>query len=115
MPAKGTGNPAYVYRHNHAYILKVCAGCGEEKLVRVSGEFCSRSCSLRTQHADGPRAVMPSGADHYAWKGESASYTAHHNRVVRARGPAGHCEQRADFGCRSLKYEWAHVHGTDPW
>lgn len=114
MPAKGARNPAYVYKNKHPYILKVCAGCGEEKLIRTTGEFCSRGCSLRAQHAAGPRAEMPSGSDHYAWKESGASYVAHHNRVLHARGKADHCELRAEAGCRSRKYEWAHTHGTAP-
>jgi len=37
-----------------------------------------------------------------------------HNRVMRARGRAGHCEWREEAGCASTTYEWAHLHDTDP-
>lgn len=112
-------NPEYVYRENdtkrkHPYIYKECEGCGEVKLIGARNAFCSRTCSLRAQHAAGPRATMPSGAEHYKWMESGTGYAANHARVLRARGPAVHCENRAEAGCASIKYEWAHVHGTDP-
>lgn len=35
-------------------------------------------------------------------------------RVVRSRGRADHCEWRPSAHCTSTKYEWSHIHGTDP-
>jgi hypothetical protein len=108
-------NPNYerIPGDSHPYQHKACEGCGEVKLIRVDLRYCSKSCSARKQHADG-RSRQVSGAEHYAWKGSDAGYQALHNRVTRARGNADHCEQRPEAGCRSVKYEWAHVHGTDP-
>jgi len=50
------------------------------------------------------------GPAHHSWKGASASYTALHNRVYRARGKASCCEQ---CGAGDRRYEWAMRHGTD--
>jgi DNA-binding XRE family transcriptional regulator len=111
-------NPNYVFRdtdtkRSKPYILKACAGCGEEKLIRTTGKYCSKSCSALQQHADG-RSRQLSGTEHYKWKGSEAGYQALHNRVIKARGKADQCANRETEGCVSEKYEWAHIHGTDP-
>jgi hypothetical protein len=90
-----------------------CEQCGQPAVVRPGGRFCSKTCSVITQHAEG-RITHHSGSEHYAWKGSAAGYQALHNRVIHLRGRAAHCEWRATAGCRSIKYEWAHLHGTDP-
>lgn len=111
-------NLNYVYLdtdpgRKHPYELKGCEGCGEVSLIAARGKYCSRACSARKQHSEG-RSRQVSGSEHYAWKGDKAKYQALHNRVMRARGRADSCELRAEMGCESTKYEWAHVHGTDP-
>lgn len=93
--------------------MKPCEGCGETKLIRADKKFCSRSCSVSKQHADG-RIRQAKGPGHYKWKGSDAKYQALHMRVLRERGRADHCAWRETAGCRSIKYEWAHIHGTDP-
>jgi hypothetical protein len=90
-----------------------CGGCGKTVLVRAGQVTCSTSCRTRKQHADGV-ITFHRGADHPAWKGSDAGYQALHNRVMHERGRADHCERRRQAGCRSITYEWAHLHGTDP-
>jgi hypothetical protein len=98
-----------------AYVWVTCETCGNVALVRTDGSrrFCSKSCAVAKQHVQG-KSRQASGDEHYAWKGSEAKYQALHNRVMRARGRAGHCERRAEVGCKSLTYEWAHIHDTDP-
>jgi transposase-like protein len=98
-----------------AHVQITCSRCGNEALVRVDGSqrFCSKSCSTFAQHADG-RSRQASGEEHYAWKGQDAQYQARHMRVIRSRGRADRCEWRSSAHCASVKYEWSHIHGTDP-
>jgi hypothetical protein len=109
-------NPEYIYKESGSrskpYIYKKCEGCGEVKLIRVTGKNCSRPCAIRKMHADG-LSRQASGPEHYRWKGSDAGYQAMHHRIVTARGRARHCELRASAGCSSITYEWAHIHGTD--
>ena len=111
-------NPAYIYPDNgpgkgKPHMWRVCEECGELKLIANQSKLCSRACGARRQHREG-RSRQLSGTDHYAWKGSDAGYQALHNRVMKARGVANHCEWREQAGCVSQKYEWAHVHDTDP-
>lgn len=98
-----------------AYARINCEQCGEPALVRADGSkrFCSKRCAVLKQHAEG-RSRQVSGSEHYAWKGADAKYQALHMRVIRARGSSDHCEWRASADCVSRKYEWSHIHGTDP-
>lgn len=98
-----------------AHVEITCEQCGNAALVRAdsSRRFCSKSCAVRTQHAQG-KSRQASGPEHYKWLGADAGYQALHMRVMRARGRASHCEWRETAGCCSRKYEWAHAHGTDP-
>jgi hypothetical protein len=43
------------------------------------------------------------------WRGDSASYSAFHKRVVAARGPADHCSLNCNSG--NTRYEWANLTG----
>lgn len=111
-------NPEYEYvtdEHGRTRAMQriACAQCGETALVRAGQRFCSRRCAVLYQHASG-QSRQASGPEHYAWKGSDAKYQALHMRVIRARGRADHCEWRDERGCASRKYEWAHLHGTDP-
>jgi hypothetical protein len=90
-----------------------CEQCGNPALVRAGHRFCSKACAVLKQHADG-KSRQASGPEHYAWKGSDAGYQALHMRIIRSRGRADHCEWRDKAGCKSRKYEWAHLHGTDP-
>lgn len=113
-------NPAYEYIPDargieRARVRITCEQCGKSALVRTDGHrrFCSKSCAVLTQHAGG-LSRQAKGSEHYAWKGSAAGYQALHNRVIRARGRADHCELRESAGCKSITYEWAHTHDTDP-
>jgi transposase-like protein len=87
-----------------------CNVCGEITWKRAGMRFCSRSCAVTRQHEEQPMPT-PKGAEHYAWLGADAGYKAVHARLHRTRGSADHCEN----GCvSSRRYEWAHIHGTDP-
>lgn len=50
------------------------------------------------------------GAKHGSWKGESAGYTALHDRVKRARGTPSECK-RCGVTDPSMVYEWANLTG----
>ena len=109
-------NPAYIYPDNgpgkgKPHMWRVCEECGELKLIANQSKLCSRACGARRQHREG-RSRQLSGTDHYAWKGDEAGYQALHHRILAARGKADHCEWREQTGCKSRKYEWAHIHGT---
>lgn len=56
----------------------------------------------------------PSGPEHYAWKGEAASYDAKHLRLKVIRGNASTCV----WGCEDASaYDWANLTGDydDPY
>lgn len=102
------------YDDHRRRLFKIyCNLCGEIAWKRAGMRFCSKSCAVTRQHEEQPKAA-PSGQQHYAWKGEDASYGAMHLRVARSRGAADFCSNRETAGCLSRKYEWAHVHGTEP-
>jgi hypothetical protein len=110
-------NAEYVYKTNPSgrpvpYVTKSCEWCGEASLIPVRNQYCSKSCSSQSMHAKG-LARAASGPEHHRWTGENASYSASHRRIYAARGKADHCENRPSVGCWSVKYEWAHIHGTD--
>ena len=90
-----------------------CGQCGEPATVRTGGHFCSKTCAVLNQHAEG-KSRQVSGSEHYAWKGDDAGYKSFHMRVIRTRGSADHCEWRSKADCKSRKYEWAHLHETSP-
>ena len=114
-------DPRYIYKANSkgtvlAYEPIVCAQCGKDALARAktNGRFCSYACSVAWTHAQGRIPDSPSGEESPYWKGSKATYSAMHKRVVRTRGAADHCELRETAGCRSLTFQWAWIHGTDP-
>lgn len=60
--------------------------------------------------------ALPSGADHHAWRGNSAGYDSSHQRVGRRLGPAS---TRACQHCGKPARHWAYDHAdpdevTDP-
>jgi hypothetical protein len=117
-------NPEYIYKEDAkgrvlAYKQITCAFCGKQALSRVAakgrtGRFCNHACAVSFTHAQGNMPAVPRGEESPYWKGGDATYSGMHKRVVRHRGPADHCEQRETVGCRSLTYQWAWIHDTDP-
>jgi hypothetical protein len=93
-----------------------CEQCGEETLIRAQskGRFCSRACAVTWRHAQGIMPAKPRGEGSPGWKAGEATYSAMHKRVVRARGRADHCDLREAAGCKSLTFQWAWIHDTDP-
>lgn len=91
-----------------------CVACGREGKT-VKG-LCTRCYKRQLRHGD-PTVVLPRGgklgAENATWAGDSASYGGNHRRVYRARGKASHCEFQTGPAC-SARFQWAHVHGTDP-
>lgn len=95
-----------------------CKRCGAIAMKPRKGrEFCSRSCSIAWRHENGvyDAAKAKRGADHPNWKQTLSDYKSMHVRIGRERGKASACALRGSKGCASIKYEWAHIHGTDPW
>lgn len=90
-----------------------CETCGSSAMKRKGARFCSKSCSVRWQRAN-CEINYSKGSDHYAWKDDLSEYKSIHMRVNRLRGSANHCIYREERSCSSIKYEWAHIHGTDP-
>jgi hypothetical protein len=98
---------------HHKLIEIACEWCGTAAMKRRGARFCSKRCAVLRQHAAG-LARQASGSDNGHWKGSAASYQSVHQRIARQRGVASRCENRSALGCISEKYEWAHIHGTDP-
>lgn len=112
---KGSGKYIYKPGDKHPYEEKTCGFCGEIKLMRRSRTYCSKSCSTSAKWRDGLDFNIVSGERHPNWKGDQVSYEALHQRITKARGRASLCANRASAVCTSESYEWAHVHGTDPY
>lgn len=111
-------NPNYVYkdgdvRRQRPFEMKICPQCCEKKLIPVRNTFCSKSCSVSANHRQGLYKPLR-GPDSPAWKGDEVSYQNQHTRIYRLRGKASHCANREQKGCTGQRFEWAHVHGTDP-
>jgi hypothetical protein len=100
---------------------RTCSVEGCDAVTGVPGTakgLCSKHYNRWRRYGDvtivNKRPGPGNGSKHPLWKGDSATYTALHNRVYRARGKASshgceHCG-RKDADSR---YEWATVHGTD--
>lgn len=112
---KGSGKYIYKPGDKHPYEEKACGFCGETKLMRRSRTYCSKSCSTSAAWRDGVNFNLPTGEDHPHWKGDRVSYEALHHRILVARGKASECANRLTARCTSVSFEWAHVHGTDPY
>jgi hypothetical protein len=94
-----------------------------DALCKVGSEDCSIGgplirgyCGTHYQrlqiHGD-PLFVLPApkGEDHPHWSGDDISYKGMHRRLERERGKASSCVN----GCLDApRYEWAHIHDTDP-
>ena len=62
-----------------------------------------------TMRLDGTH--YPKVETHYHWAGDSVTYKGLHLRINRELGKADRCVN----GCvTTTRYEWAHIHGTDP-
>jgi hypothetical protein len=109
-------------------MIKVnCKECGKEfstypcRVKSGAGKFCSRKCYEPTRikeltnngnetrfkpgHQTSENRVMPSGADHKAWKGQEVGYRGMHYWVIRQKGKAQKCSK-----CGSTKsVQWANV------
>lgn len=83
-------------------------------MKRAGARFCSKRCSVTWQRAN---CVInyAEGSRGGQWVGDMAQYKTIHQRIKRARGVAAMCELRESVGCSSRKYEWSHVHETDPY
>lgn len=57
-----------------------------------------------------PHGSFPRGKEHPDWVGDDITYRGMHSRIQQARGRANSCVN----GCESTRYEWAHIHNTDP-
>jgi hypothetical protein len=112
---KGSGKYVYKPGDKHPYEKKPCGFCGETKLMRRSGSFCSKSCTTSAHWRDGVDFNLPKGENNASWKGDQVSYAALHHRILVARGKASMCVNRPSFGCTSISFEWAHIHDTDPY
>jgi hypothetical protein len=94
--------------HN-PYEPRVCEGCGEVRMIKRNGRFCSADCA---PHAGSPRPGQRPphpglGAEHHSWIGDRAGYIARHQRVYRSRGKATSCV----WGCPATLYHWANLTG----
>lgn len=61
-----------------------------------------------------PRKTRLSGSGHPGWKGRDVGYFGMHDRVRFWRGKADHCIHRAAIGCTSQRFQWAHIHDSEP-
>lgn len=83
---------------------------------RSTARFCSKACACSASHAAGVFDASKSrkGAERYNYKPTLTEYKSIHARISRERGSAQSCVLRPLVGCSSGKYEWSHIHGTDP-
>lgn len=101
-----------------------CKHCHVEFLQRRAGKqtkvYCTQSCGLRGQWADGLRVSgrigktpwnkgmeMPRLEKSHSWKGDDAGYDARHKRAYSIWGAPNKCE-----GCGTeiaRKFEWANI------
>lgn len=110
-------NPNYVYkegdvRKRRPFEKKICPSCREEKLIPARNIFCSKSCSVKTNHEMNVYTPLR-GPENPQWKGSDVSYTHLHRRIYQARGKASYCANRASVGCTGDSFEWSHIHETD--
>ena len=91
-----TADPKVMRKGSNYYIERVCAGCGELSWMQKqkSGRYCTASCARK--------------------RSEDIGYKGRHSRIYVVRGKADHCIHRNAIGCTSTRFEWAHIHDTDP-
>lgn len=78
-------------------------------------KFCTNICSNKYKKY----RILPDsfnekigGKNHYAWKGDNASYRSLHRRVEKNRGKANRCEICGlDSPSSPKRYQWANLTG----
>lgn len=112
-------------------VIVNCGSCGKIMFLWPSvaksgkGKFCSKACmaadyrsrpawnkGLKGFREGEKRYCMPSGKNHWSWKGESISYSGIHQWVRKELGTASHCE-----GCgldkvpdgKKRYFDWANI------
>lgn len=73
----------------NGYEPKECAGCGETRLVKRGGRFCSNACGRR--------------------RGADLGYFGAHQRVSRVRAKA---IEHPCIDCSKAAAHWSQIHGT---
>ena len=88
------------------YVNKVCLGCScvfrieEYNVKRGRGKYCSRQRFFKSHVPWNKGKKGISGEDHYAWKGDKASYSAIHYWVARNKIKPEGCEKCGKINCR---------------
>ena len=71
---------------------------------------CAASDRFKKMNEDGGFRRKISGANHYYWTGDSATYGGRHQRTVKTRGKASLYECFALCGRKAA--QWAQIHNT---
>lgn len=85
---------------------RTCNTCNKD-YIGFGKFYCSSSCQPRNYNPN-----SKSGAEHYNWKGNKASYHAKHAYLALHFGKANHCEMEHCSG-KSIHFEWALKKGRE--
>ena len=88
--------------------LRVCAGCGEQRMIRSDTVYCTQACASQNMAR---KARADQGAASATWKGERIGWSAVHVRKVVANGKAS---THVCVFCEGTATDWAWNNAGDP-